>query len=135
MIDEDKMKIPECSGIYMIVLNDGKRYIGQSVNIRMRITNHFWKLDKMNKVEILSLCSEEELTNQERKFIMSLKPELNGHTVCLGRAGAVPVSAIELDLIKQKQLEIINKKGRVVTLTEVVNEIVRKGLPLVDDIE
>lgn len=48
------------------------------------------------------------------------------------KAGAIPVSADELKMVRDKQLEVTIKRGRVVTLTEISNEIVRKGLPLVD---
>lgn len=44
--------------------------------------------------------------------------------------GAIPISAELLKLVKQKQLEISNEKSKIVTLTEVSNEIVRKGLEL-----
>ena len=41
---------------------------------------------------------------------------------------AIPVSSDILELVRQKQIELITKKQKTLTLTEVSNEIVRKGL-------
>lgn len=48
-------------------------------------------------------------------------------------AGALPASAEEIEMVRNKQLELSNKRRRVLTLTETVNEIIRKGLPLVNE--
>ncbi len=43
---------------------------------------------------------------------------------------AIPVSSDVLELVRQKQIEFITKRQKTLTLTEVSNEIVRKGLEL-----
>ncbi len=45
-------------------------------------------------------------------------------------AGAIPLSNELIVLVKKRQLERSNEEGKIVTLTEVSNEIVRKGLEL-----
>jgi len=47
-------------------------------------------------------------------------------------AGAIPLANELIELVKNRQLKISNIKGKVVTLTEVSNEIVRKGLELMN---
>lgn len=44
----------------------------------------------------------------------------------------LPVSKQEYELVKQKQIELISKRGKTLSLTEVVDEIVRKGINLVE---
>ncbi len=41
---------------------------------------------------------------------------------------AIPVSSDVLELVRQKQIEFITKRQKTLTLTEVSNEIVKKGL-------
>ncbi len=41
---------------------------------------------------------------------------------------AIPIHLEEFELVKQKQLELSTKRNKILTLTEVSNEIVRKGL-------
>ena len=42
------------------------------------------------------------------------------------------VSNQEYQLVKHKQIELISKRGKTLSLTEVVDEIVRKGINLVE---
>lgn len=46
--------------------------------------------------------------------------------------GNLPVSEREYEMVKQKQIELIGKRGKTLSLTEVVDEIVRKGIDLVE---
>lgn len=46
-------------------------------------------------------------------------------------AGAIPLSNELIELVKKRQLKMSNDKGKIVTLTEVSNEIVKKGLELI----
>lgn len=48
---------------------------------------------------------------------------------------AIPIHLEEFELVKQKQLELSTKRNKILTLTEVSNEIVRKGLQLMKDEE
>ncbi len=51
----------------------------------------------------------------------------------MSKQTTMPVFPEELAAIKEKQLELINKRGKILTLTEVVSEVVRKGLPLLTE--
>lgn len=51
----------------------------------------------------------------------------------MAKQTTIPVFVEELESLKQKQLELINKRNKVLTLTEVVSEVIRKGLPLVTE--
>ena len=44
------------------------------------------------------------------------------------KSGAIPLSMELVQLVKKRQLELSNKEGRILTLTEVSNEIVKNGL-------
>ena len=48
----------------------------------------------------------------------------------MSKQTTMPVFPEELAMIKEKQLELINKRKKVLTLTEVASEVIRKGLPL-----
>jgi len=41
---------------------------------------------------------------------------------------AIPIHMEEFKLVKQKQLELSTKRNKMLTLTEVSNEIVKRGL-------
>jgi len=82
----------EASGIYMLVCKvNGKRYIGQSKNIRRRLNEHKrcqsfapvickaiakYGWDAFDK-SILEFCPVEELDKKEIYYIAKLKPEYN----------------------------------------------------------
>jgi len=51
----------------------------------------------------------------------------------MSKQTTMPIFPEELSAIKEKQLELINKRGKMLTLTEVVSEVVRKGLPLLTE--
>ena len=40
----------------------------------------------------------------------------------------IPIYNEELELVKKKQLDLSKKRNKMLTLTEVSNEIIRKGL-------
>ena len=82
----------ETSGIYMITFRaNGKRYIGQSKNIRRRMNEHKrcqscapiiskaiakYGWDAFDKT-VLEFCPVEELDEKEIYYIAELKPEYN----------------------------------------------------------
>lgn len=86
----------EMVGIYIITnIINGKRYIGQSTDIKRRFYEHrcishesnihlkraLNKYGKENfKYEILELCAEEELDEREVYYINAVKPEYNVST-------------------------------------------------------
>ncbi len=43
------------------------------------------------------------------------------------KAGATPIYNEELELLRNRQMELIKKTGKIITLTEVTSEIVREG--------
>ncbi len=45
---------------------------------------------------------------------------------------SIPILIEEHELIKQKQISLISKRNRMVPLSEVVSELVAKGLHLVE---
>ena len=48
-------------------------------------------------------------------------------------SGAIPISLENLELIRKKQFELSKKEGKILKLTEVSNEIVKKGLKYMND--
>lgn len=82
----------ETSGIYMLTCRvNGKRYIGQSINIKRRLNDHKWNKrctsiiskaiakygwDAFDKT-VLEFCLVEELDEKEIQYIAKLKPEYN----------------------------------------------------------
>ena len=82
----------EASGVYMLTCRvNGKRYIGQSTNIKRRLNEHKWKKrctsiiskaiakygwDVFDKT-VLEFCPVEELDEKEIQYIAELKSEYN----------------------------------------------------------
>ena len=82
----------ETSEIYMLICRiNGKRYIGQSINIKRRLNDHKWNKrctsiiskaiakygwDAFDKT-VLEFCPVEELDEKEIHYIAELKPEYN----------------------------------------------------------
>lgn len=107
----------EASGIYMLVCRvNGKRYIGQSKNIRRRMNEHrrgkgFAPLvckaiakygwDAFDKT-VLEFCPIEELDEKEIHYIAELKPEYN-----LSKGGGGSRGYTSLSAIKKFQKPII----------------------------
>lgn len=46
--------------------------------------------------------------------------------------GSLPVSKEKYELVKKKQLEMTHKSGKMLSLTEVTDKIIEKGLLLVE---
>ncbi len=46
--------------------------------------------------------------------------------------GAIPISIELLNTIRRKQFELSKERGKILTLSEVSNEIVRKGLDVME---
>ena len=107
----------EASGIYMLVCRvNGKRYIGQSKNIRRRMNEHKsvrdcktvisraiakYGWDAFDKT-VLEICPVEELDEKEIHYIAELKPEYN-----LARGGGGSRGYKSLSAIKKFQKPII----------------------------
>ena len=47
--------------------------------------------------------------------------------------GVLPVYKDLIEIVRQRQLELTTKRGRVLTLTEVSNELIRNGLIYTED--
>jgi hypothetical protein len=45
---------------------------------------------------------------------------------------ALPILKEEYDLVKQKQIELTAKRNRMVTLSEISSELIKKGLHLIE---
>ena len=107
----------EASGIYMLICRvNGKRYIGQSNNIRRRLNEHRlgksyspvickaiakYGWDAFDKT-VLEFCPVEELDDKEIYYIAELKPEYN-----LSKGSGDPRGYTSLSAIKKLQKPII----------------------------
>ena len=107
----------EASGIYMLICRvNGKRYIGQSNNIRRRLNEHRlgksyspvickaiakYGWDAFDKT-VLEFCPVEELDDKEIYYIAELKPEYN-----LSKGSGDPRGYTSLSTIKKLQKPII----------------------------
>lgn len=119
------------SGIYMLVnKTNGKKYIGQSRDLKKRKNAHFWLLRKnkhfnshlqraWNKgetieFEIIERCSENKLNEREIFWISEYDAMGNGYNMCKGGDATVGYHFTE------EQKEKISKanKGRLVSKEE-----------------
>ena len=107
----------KASGVYMLTCRvNGKRYVGQSVNIKRRMKEHKsvrdcktviskaiakYGWDAFDKT-VLEFCPVEELDEKEIYYIAKLKPEYN-----LAEGGSGPRGYKSLSAIKKSQKPII----------------------------
>lgn len=49
------------------------------------------------------------------------------------KAGATPIFNKELEQLRNRQMKLIKETGKIVTLTEVTSEVVKKGLKCIND--
>jgi excinuclease UvrABC nuclease subunit len=71
----DATDIPTVCGIYFLIKNNEIVYIGQSINIHHRITNHCRDKD-FDKVSIIE-CNKASLDDLEKEYINKFQPIIN----------------------------------------------------------
>ena len=92
---KDKTKLPEASGVYIVVDADLKPlYIGKSVNMRRRWYTHYLasRFCQMEGVKILYMCLNREVIEfAEFQLIAHYKPYWNKRK---GKSGFMPKSEV-----------------------------------------
>lgn len=72
----NKDHVPVYCGAYVLTLKNGKRYVGSSINIKMRVNTH--KRDKdINTITVYLTTDIFDAVILEYYLIKTLKPELN----------------------------------------------------------
>lgn len=114
--------IPDHCGVYMITTKSGKRYIGSSVNIYNRIKYHMANRDEqIITVDIYLTEDESDARDLEHWFLYMLRPELNTlKPITLGNTKTVQVSEDIHISIRKKRVDIIERYGVYLTISEMV---------------
>lgn len=98
---ESISSIPRKCGVYIITTEDGDVYVGSSINIRRRISQHLIggtkELKKSNKIDIY-LTNYKNRPILEQKFIEYFCPTLNKRNVQKQR-----IDDIEIDFFKKNR--------------------------------
>lgn len=116
------------SGIYKITNKvNNKFYIGSSVSVRARITNHRSQLNrgvhdnehlqrawnkygaKNFKVELIKACKEEELLYEEQKYLDKIKVGENPDCYNIAKSAFAPTLGRELSNETKRKIGIANK--------------------------
>lgn len=69
--------LPSSCGAYVITFESGKRYIGSSKNVKIRMRSHKYKEDRIKNVDVYLTESYIDALHLESVLITWLKPELN----------------------------------------------------------
>jgi excinuclease UvrABC nuclease subunit len=87
----DRRELPECPAIYFVLEKDTVVYIGQTVNLRQRISGHHrlpeWKVRDDIQIRWLPCNNAATLPQLEKHLIDMVQPEMNGKS-CRGQVGS-----------------------------------------------
>lgn len=130
------------SGVYRIVNSkNGKTYIGSSISLYKRLSEHFEKLRKgihknphlqssylkygnVFKVEILKLCNPDEIFQTEQYYLDLLKPEYNINKMATGRHGPMRKETIEKGVrSRYKPVEQYDKEGKLIAEYKCIDDV------------
>lgn len=134
----DPEKVPDHCGVYIITTKSGKRYIGSSVNLRRRAMSCIKNIGRDDVASLGAYLTENEKDARilERWFLFSSKPELNTHKpASLGRMRTVQIPDDVHLLIGKKRIEIIQKYGVYLTISEIVEFCIQFAIDIVRDEE
>lgn len=130
-------------GIYRIYDKNGKSYIGQSVDIEVRLYNHFhcgiapidkaWRKSPNDfKTEILEECTFEELNDKEKFWISKFDSWHSGYNCGPGGSGVQGENNPRALLLKEDVVEIRTMYAMRIPFREVLahfgNKISKRGL-------
>lgn len=81
----DRRELPECPAIYFVLEKDTVVYIGQTVNLRQRISSHHrlpeWKVRDDIQIRWLPCSNAATLPQLEKHLIDMVQPEMNNSPV------------------------------------------------------
>lgn len=135
--DINSKTVPDHCGAYIITTKSGRRYIGSSVNIHNRIKYHITnREEQIINVNVYLTDDETDARNLERYLLYKFRPELNAHKpLTLGKTKTVQIpDGIHLRICK-KRIEIIEKYGIYLTISEIVEMVLRRAIDTISDYE
>lgn len=114
--DINPLTIPDHCGVYIIITESGKRYVGSSTNIYRRIMFHKCNAkfkpfkEPIKSVSVYLVEEEAHARILEKLFIYRLKPELNGQglfkTVTLDDNTYENIKKIQSSISEELNIEI-----------------------------
>ena len=133
------------AGVYMIKNSiNGKSYIGSSISLYKRLSEHFEKLRKgihknphlqssylkygdVFNFEILKICKPEEVFQTEQYYLDAIKPEYNINKMATGRHGPMRKETIEKRSLSQsKPVEQYDEDGNLIAEYKCINDVFEK---------
>jgi hypothetical protein len=133
------------AGVYMIKNSiNGKSYIGSSISLYKRLSEHFEKLRKgihknphlqssylkygnVFNFEILKICKPEEVFQTEQYYLDAIKPEYNINKMATGRHGPMRKETIEKRSLSQyKPVEQYDENGNLIAEYKCINDVFEK---------
>lgn len=101
-------------GIYCLICVDGRRYVGKSVNIERRLTEHGYCFD-IDRYEVLEECSETDLSDREWDWCEKLKPDLNKLVPVIRNDRRIWVNAQHIEGIPKDRvgIDLLNLRERI----------------------
>lgn len=117
-------------GVYVIVSEDGRKYIGSSSRVEQRFSEHRWNLNRgshhspyLQRIwskrkgkgftfDILEICAVEQLLSREQHFIDELKPIFNSAQVAGSRRGVPASEATKAKISKAFKGRKLSAKAR-----------------------
>lgn len=135
--DINSKTVPDHCGAYIITTKSGRRYIGSSVNIYNRIKYHVTnREEQIINVSVYLTDDEIDARNIERYLLYKFRPELNVHKpLTLGKTNTVQIPDDIHLLICKKRIEIIEKYGIYLMISEIIEMVVRHAIDTISDHE
>lgn len=133
------------AGVYKITNSvNGKFYVGSSISLYKRLSEHFEKLRKgihknphlqasylkygeVFTIEILKVCKRDEIFQVEQYYLDTLNPDYNINKMATGRHGPMRKETIEKRRVSQyKPIEQYDENGNFIAEYKCIDDIFKK---------
>lgn len=128
--------IPCIYGVYVIITESGKIYIGASVDIHSRMAYHRFGAEGSSSVDMYTTKNKSDAYLLEQYLIRELNPGLNRQKSKIfsrKTAKTVPIEDDVYFLIMGKQRDILEKYGVNITVSQIIDTLLKNYICKIEE--